>query len=209
MDQLVGIILAGGQSSRMGQDKAQLIRLGQSMLQFNCHLLLDIGIKKVMISGIRDLGDHPDVGDLCCHCIADQVPDYLGPLSGIYSVLSELQTTAAAQAVLIMPIDMPLLTTELLGNLCDKGKYHGRACYYADHYLPLYLPLYLPYETQVLDYLKQQLFSVNGNLSVKGLIAACHGQSINHQYHQQLMNANTPQQWLQCQQQLIKRGSDE
>ncbi|MAG76860.1 MAG: molybdopterin biosynthesis protein, partial [Colwelliaceae bacterium] len=50
----IGIVLAGGQSTRMGQDKSQLETLNsQNMLDFSQSLLKSIGINHVVISGTK------------------------------------------------------------------------------------------------------------------------------------------------------------
>ncbi|NRA60762.1 MAG: NTP transferase domain-containing protein, partial [Psychrobium sp.] len=46
----IGVVLAGGLSSRMGQDKASLIRNNINMLQFTTQLLNDVGLSKVLVS---------------------------------------------------------------------------------------------------------------------------------------------------------------
>jgi len=78
----LGVVLAGGLSSRMGQDKAQLKRQqkatspsensAHSMLDFSKQLLADAGIKDIVISG-----DNHQIPDRVAHA---------GPVGGIYSV---------------------------------------------------------------------------------------------------------------------------
>ena len=70
----IGVILAGGASSRMGQDKALLTISQSTMLTRTYQLLLEASVSKVVIS--RNDGE------------AGHFPDLYpgkGPLSGIHS----------------------------------------------------------------------------------------------------------------------------
>jgi molybdopterin-guanine dinucleotide biosynthesis protein A len=103
---LAGIVLAGGLSSRMGQDKARLLWRGRPLLTHMCGLLEQSGARPVRVSG-----DYPDF---------DAVPDKLpgcGPLGGLYSVLPILEDGPAW----VVPVDMPRLNKALLGRLRDAG----------------------------------------------------------------------------------------
>lgn len=189
MNHIAGLVLAGGQSARMGEDKAQLNRDGQSMLQFNQSLLIEASISNIFVS--RNQGDG----------IRDVI-EKRGPLAGIYSSLLHIRENSKHQAVLIVAVDMPLLTAQLLHQLCTHGQNTGRPACFADNYFPLYLPI----NQDVIDYLKAQLFSDDGNLKVKGLIKAFDGDFLDHQQQDKLINTNTPQQWQQSQIDLAKRG---
>ena len=202
MGKVAGLVLAGGQSSRMGEDKAELIRSGQSMLQFSQALLADAGIRDVFISR-NESGDKQQV-------IKDVIENR-GPLAGIYSALLHIKEVGKYDAVLIVAVDMPLLNVDLIKQLMVHGNQSTSACSqekslrpacFADNFFPLYLPI----NQAVIDYLKAQIFNDDGNLKVKWLIKAFDGDFIDHQHHRALMNTNTPQQWQQSQQQLAERG---
>ena len=48
----IGVVLAGGKSSRMGEDKALLkLANGNTLLQQSIHLLQTAGIEEVVVSG--------------------------------------------------------------------------------------------------------------------------------------------------------------
>lgn len=189
MNHIAGVILAGGQSSRMGEDKALLSRNGQSMLQFNQSLLADANVNRIFVSRNQDDG------------IKDVVADR-GPLAGIYSSLLHIRENGGHQAALIVAVDMPMMSADLFKQLCIHGQQTGRPACFADNFFPLYLPI----NQAVIDYLHQQLFSDEGNLKVKWLIKAFDGDFIDHQHHNKLINTNTPQQWRQSQIDLATRG---
>lgn len=175
-----GIVLAGGKSSRMGRDKADLMLGDKSMLSICQQLLVDAGAKEIVVS--RNKGEG-----------VKDVYTGLGPLGGIYSAIVNL----SADAVIILPVDMPLLRLQDLSQLFETGHQQGVPVYFKDCFLPLYLPL----NVEVEHYLAAQLKS-EGNLKVRGLIEHFNGVSITPQSLDVLVNTNTPQQWQKIKQQL-------
>ncbi|GAA5523667.1 molybdenum cofactor guanylyltransferase [Microbulbifer aestuariivivens] len=117
--------MAGGRSSRMGRDKSRLpLPGGELFLERAIGLLRALPLAEVFVSG-----NH-----------ADGIPDLIpgrGPLGGLYSVTSVIDTGA----VLVIPVDMPLLNAELLTRLLREGESSGCACYFGDFYFPFWLPL--------------------------------------------------------------------
>ena len=115
---IVGAVLAGGQSSRMGQDKAMLPFKGETLLHHQVQLLRRI-CSHVVVSG-----EYPGFD-----CIPDSVAKY-GPISGIYSVAKRFQNTA----LLVVPVDMPQLTEEHLNRFLAME----HSCFIEGHPLPAY-----------------------------------------------------------------------
>lgn len=145
-----GVILAGGLSSRMGTDKAQLHRSGETMLEYSQGLLESLGLN-VLISG----GEQG---------MSDLFPQ-LGPMAGIYTAIKYCESEKLdIDAMLIVPVDMPLLTPQLLQKLVNIGQKSGTAACYTDCYLPLYLPV----NNEVKDYLEQLFEENKGNYFPKG-----------------------------------------
>ena len=97
-NECLGVVLAGGLSSRMGQDKAQLKRNKHSepsklsMLEFSKQVLKDSGIRNIIVSG-----DNYDV--------PDQIKQS-GPVAGILSVLAKYPQV---KSLLILPVDLPFI----------------------------------------------------------------------------------------------------
>ncbi len=83
--QITGIILAGGQSSRMGTDKA-LIRLNGKTLMENA-----IEICKPVCSAILISSNNPKHKNFGFAVIPDEINN-CGPMSGIYSCLNKSET---------------------------------------------------------------------------------------------------------------------
>ena len=101
------ILLAGGESSRMGRNKAGLDYHGVSFIQHQTSKLRSLGIEDIVIAGTTF---HPEG----CRAISDVYPRR-GPLSGIHAGLLAIRESAA----LVLAIDTPLVPVELLKELID------------------------------------------------------------------------------------------
>lgn len=192
----LGVVLAGGKSSRMGQNKAGLLRDNQDMLSYSKSLLNAAGSSQVVVSG----GEH-GVDDL----LAD-----MGPLGGIQSIIEKFKP----QALLILPVDLPLMTSNELLALKQAGELSQRACYFTDNYLPLYLPVNAFVEqffqqslSRTYSQGKSQVVSKSANNkrnlsgpSVRSLLTQIPHREITPKNSQCLFNTNTPEQWQQAKQ---------
>jgi molybdopterin-guanine dinucleotide biosynthesis protein A len=206
----VGVILAGGLSSRMGQDKAKLQRTlsspvqgsqcSQSMLDFSQQLLRDAGITHTLISGDN-------------HQIPDMIKN-AGPVGGIFSVLNHYPEQLQPRALMIIPVDLPLMTSQHLAKLKLTGELSQKASFFSDyqqriHHLPLYLPNNVYLQTFLAQtFTKQNLASMSSvdsskksGPSVKALLANIPRVSVPNSDKRVLFNSNTPAQWQQAQQQ--------
>ena len=105
---LVGAMLAGGKSTRMGSPKVGLrLPSGKLMGCHNLQLLEQLTDHQVVLGWPNELLKPPDI-----HLLDDQHKN-AGPLAGITSLLS----SGLGTRYLIIPCDMPLLSVELLGLL--------------------------------------------------------------------------------------------
>lgn len=111
----VGFVLAGGQSSRMGQDKALLPFCGQPLVANALAILRQAGLAAFVAGARSPL-------DAFAPVVEDREPG-LGPLSGICSALA---STSARHAV-FLPVDLPLLPASLLAYLLLHAQISGRA----------------------------------------------------------------------------------
>lgn len=190
-DGCLGVVLAGGLSSRMGQDKAKLQRNSTDMLGFSKQLLTDSGVNNIVVSG----NDYD---------IPDKINES-GPVGGIYSVLSRFPQ---AKSLLILPVDLPFMTAKTLTDLRLKGELSQKASYFEGHNIPLYLPnnayveIFLAKEFANNSILNTKQFSgkiakKNGP-SIKALLQHIPHQAIQCGDNKALFNTNTPEQWQQA-----------
>ncbi len=98
-------ILAGGLSTRMGQDKASLLFGGETLLTHQARKLLALGTDDLMISGWRESLPHTRL-------VPDEIP-HRGPLGGLHACLK----AAKHDAVLFLSVDVPLVPPEALRAL--------------------------------------------------------------------------------------------
>jgi molybdopterin-guanine dinucleotide biosynthesis protein A len=156
MDEIAGVILAGGKSSRMGRDKSQLLFNGVTFIDHIHALLSNSGITNIFISG--DIEGYNN-------CIPDITP-HKGPAIAIANILTALKRF---KGVLFVPVDMPLLTAELLEQLMSYKK----GAYYNVSPLPAFITSHssLEYETlnsvrSLLEHLKVQQINLPKGQSI-------------------------------------------
>ncbi len=107
------VILAGGESHRMGQDKAWLELGGQPLIARALSTIRESGIGEIFISGRAG----NDYSKLRCPVLLDREAG-CGPLSGIERALEE----AGTPLVLVLAVDLPYMTAAFLRKLaahCD------------------------------------------------------------------------------------------
>jgi molybdopterin-guanine dinucleotide biosynthesis protein A len=105
------VLLAGGESRRMGKDKATLSFCGTPLWRIQLELLRRLEPAEIFVSARTDPSWRPaDV-----HLIAD-VPPSRGPISGIAAVLPNIHTTH----LLALAVDMPLMSELYLRDLCRE-----------------------------------------------------------------------------------------
>ena len=104
---VVGIILAGGESRRMGSDKARVEVGGRPMAGWVADAMA--GFDRVVM-----VGRHRGVAGL--EAIPDLQPGPAGPLSGIQTALAVFRRPLVAVAV-----DQPLVRSETLGRLAERA----------------------------------------------------------------------------------------
>ncbi len=115
MKPITGIILAGGQSRRMGQNKALLPVPGAEQTTFIAHLvsLLAPLCAEVLLVA-RDQAAAVDYAALPgARIVTDQIPGG-GPLLALYSGLCETHTSHAIMLAVDMPFVQPAMLSYLL-----------------------------------------------------------------------------------------------
>ena len=104
------VLLAGGKSSRMGQDKATMLFGGEPLWKIQLALLRRLQPEAIFVSAQTDPAWRPTDVEF----VPDAQPSR-GPLSGIAA--SFLQITS--DHLLTLGIDMPFMTENYLRQLCQ------------------------------------------------------------------------------------------
>jgi molybdopterin-guanine dinucleotide biosynthesis protein A len=105
------VLLAGGESRRMGTDKATFLFRGKPLWQVQLETLQKLKLKEIFVSARIDPPWRRD--DVLF--VAD-VPPSRGPLSGLAASVSRMST----RHLLALAIDMPWMSNKYLEFLCGQ-----------------------------------------------------------------------------------------
>lgn len=115
MSQVTGVVLAGGQGSRMGGvDKGWVEFQGIPLIE---HVIRRLAPQtdQILIIANRSIERYQQLGHTV---IQDQIAGFHGPLAGIHVALHTITTPLA----LVVPTDAPLLPVDLLTQLATKTR---------------------------------------------------------------------------------------
>lgn len=105
---ITGIILAGGKSSRMGTDKGLLKIENKTFVEYV------IDAVKSLVDDIIIVSDNPDYDQFGFERIDDIIKE-AGPVAGLYAGLKHSKT----ENNLVLSCDVPMIKTEILKLLVD------------------------------------------------------------------------------------------
>jgi molybdenum cofactor guanylyltransferase len=131
---ILGVIIAGGQSARMGGREKALLSLGGVTLIERVASRIGFQVDETVINAIGDPQRFAGLGHVV---IADLMPDIGTPLAGLHAALS-FGADDGYDAVLTVPSDCPLLPLDLVSRLQQAGEITGAAHARSggqDHYL--------------------------------------------------------------------------
>lgn len=170
------VILAGGKSSRMGENKALMKLDEKSVIQHVIDNLSSV-FDEVFISGNYNYS-------VLKGNIKDVV-EQKGPIGGIYSALRFFQ-----EDIFVCSCDMPFFSSELIQNLIQKKENNRiNVARFGDKIYPV-LGIY---PLSILENLKKTI--ENGNLRMTNFL---HEQNANYiqfdeKFENQFLNINTPE----------------
>lgn len=185
MNNVAAVILVGGKSTRMGQDKATLPYQGKRLVDVVAGVVRSADVSTIYVSG--EVEGYP--------AIPDHVPA-CGPVGGIASCLMQLEKMYGR--LLFIPVDMPCLTPELIQLLVSQPA--DRACHVEGHPLPCMVPVQ-PQTMRCTDEVFQSLS--NGHaISVKSFLdrlgaRVMHAPDATVARHA-FTNTNTPEEWREA-----------
>ena len=108
---LSAVLLAGGRSRRMGEDKATLPFRERPLWQNQFDILRKLAPEVIFISARTDPAWRPTGAEF-----VGDVPPSRGPLSGIAAAISR----SKRQHLLVLGIDMPFMTADFLRKLFER-----------------------------------------------------------------------------------------
>jgi molybdopterin-guanine dinucleotide biosynthesis protein A len=109
---LTAVLLAGGESRRMGRDKATVVFRDEPLWGRQLRILRDLGPEKVFVSARTESSWLPPATEL----LVDEPPSR-GPLSGLTKAIVQMHTSH----LLALAVDMPFVTREQLRFLCTMA----------------------------------------------------------------------------------------
>lgn len=177
MDDFASVILSGGQSRRMGQDKALLEIDGHTLIERQFERLAQLG-GQVWVSGC-----YPNFPSIEDHS------DAKGPLAGIASAIRFLQ--GKAKALLIVAVDMPLLDVETLNHF--KSQVTADVAFYMSQAI---FPIWLPLKTSIVE--STENAEQSDNFALMPWLQQIHAKSLEMPNSGLFLNTNTPEQWQQA-----------
>ncbi|MCE3259179.1 MAG: molybdenum cofactor guanylyltransferase [Bacteroidetes bacterium] len=108
-DDIEAVILAGGKSSRMGQDKGLMLLNGKPMISYVTDLVKSLNLPARIIS-------HNDDYKKLGYCVIPDLIPEKGPLGGLYTALE----TSVYKSVLLLSCDSPFITADIIKQLLSK-----------------------------------------------------------------------------------------
>jgi len=111
-DGFTGAVLAGGESRRMGRDKAEIVIDGEPLLARTARTLLEVFGEVLVVGGERAASGLPPG----VRALPDERPG-LGPVGGIATALA----SSSNDMVFVCACDMPLLDTKAVSALVDAA----------------------------------------------------------------------------------------
>lgn len=166
MNNVIGIVLAGGNSSRMGENKAHLLYEGRSLLDHMINLLGESGCAQIYVSG-----DYKGYA-----CLEDHKPG-AGPAAAMADIINRF---SPPKKLVFVPVDMPFLTPDLLSGLMGQSE----GAFYADKHFPAMIPA----QDISQSFEGQPVMSLFDFLGMKML-------DVSSDHEALFANINTPEQW--------------
>lgn len=187
LSSLSTIVLAGGQSSRMGQDKALLPIVGVPLLRRVCEVALQLSPEVHVITAWPDRYRTIVLPE--CRLIQEQVQaEPHGPLVGFAQALAQVQT----EWVLLLACDLPCLKAETLRSGAKQLNHVSESAF-----LPKgdrgWEPLCGFYRTKCLPSIKRAI--ALGDRSFQQWLAGETVQEWQGVERSMLFNCNTPEEW--------------
>ncbi|TGM13956.1 molybdenum cofactor guanylyltransferase [Leptospira selangorensis] len=126
----VGIVLAGGKSSRMGRDKSFLSLNSRKFFLIESYKKLKFLCKNVLVSIREEQREEYSKHIPNESLVSDSIPNIEGPLQGIFSSFLLFQNDPNIKNFLVLAVDLPYMRTKTLARLYSKKEMVGSGVFY-------------------------------------------------------------------------------
>lgn len=187
---LVGVVLCGGKSSRMGQDKGLLQFYDRPQWQEVYYLLKPL-CDKVVISLNPKQANNWEIDSSHSLVIDKTIYQHHGPMTGLMSVIDEYPD----QPIFLVACDYPFLRSEHLLTLVNHHSHDYEVVCYENKGYPE--PLVTILEASAIE--KIQYFYRAGNDSILKFIRSANAKMVKCENPAMLTNVNTAEEFAQFQ----------
>jgi molybdopterin-guanine dinucleotide biosynthesis protein A len=194
------VILAGGQSERLGRDKSLLEVAGVPLLARTVQLLAALSDDLIVVT--NDPARYTRL-DLAARFVPDEKPG-LGALMGMYSGLK----AASYPRALVVACDMPFVNLPLLRYMLPLADGHDVVIPRLEGFLEPLHAIYdkscLPYIRELLDSGQRKIIAFFGRVRVRYVEEQEIGEF--DPLHLSFVNVNTPEDWIRIQELLAQHN---
>lgn len=187
-ERVLGVVMAGGGSRRMGMDKSRLAVRGESLLAHAAAVLRPV-CDEVVVTLQPDAPWH----DESLRAIHDHRSD-CGPLAGLEAAM--LDARAAGRACFLLACDLPNVGTEVVRHLLNQAAQSPAADVVVPTVGGRRQPLCALYRSRALASVRERIAA--GKLSMSGLLATLEvvdieiGQELDFYRADLFLNLNQP-----------------
>lgn len=176
-EDITGIVLAGGRSSRMGSDKAMIEFEGKKLIEYSLGIMREVAATTIISA------NNAQYADFGATVVSDNYKD-IGPLAGLEACLR----ISGTRVCLFAPCDTPFLNVEFLNTILENITDY-------DAVVPISSngkmePLTGYYSREILPVVVQQI--ERGDFKVQNLLKKIRTNFLPFENHRILKNINTP-----------------
>mgnify|MGYP000857379655 CR=1 FL=1 len=176
-DKLVGVVISGGKSSRMGTDKSLLLWNNKPFYLHTAEILAPFCSEIYVSCNVSQSNNY------ILPVIIDKYGSY-GPISGVLSSMRAL----SGCSIITLPCDMPELSESIINEMISTNKEKQDGVFLKDDNNQLE-PMLAIYNPSI--YSKMLAWYDSGNYSLKKFIESCNNVSYIKLGAQSLININT------------------